>query len=82
VDTRGRRGVFTATEKVQRKKRQWKIQLPENCWVLILTLIFCCLFSYPLIFRCRVFLLPNFPVAQSSIAVISVALFMVAVFTF
>jgi len=77
VDTRERRGVFTATEKVQRKKWQWKIQLPENCWVLILTLIFCCLFFLPSYFS-----LPNFPVAQSSIAVISVALFMVAVFTF
>ena len=34
----------------------------------------------PLIFRCRFFLLPNFPVAISSVAVFSVALFSVAVF--
>ena len=49
---------------------------------------FCCHFSYPLIFRCRMFRSLNFPVSQSSVgrflsvATFSVALFTVAVFTF
>jgi len=37
------------------------------------------LFSYNVNFRCRIFLLPNFPVAISSVALFSVALFSVAV---
>jgi len=45
------------------------------------TLILCCPFAYPLIFRFRFFRLPSFPVAVSSVAVL-VALFTVAVFTF
>jgi len=40
---------------------------------------FVALFSYHVNFRCRIFLLPNFPVAISSVAVFSVALFSVAV---
>jgi len=57
-------------------------RLPFFPLPLFLTLIFCCPFSYPVIFRCRILPLPNFPVAQSSVALFTVAFYRVCVYIY